>query len=243
MLQLTEVFSAPASRALSDQIADQLRKAIMTGQLKPGQHLVEHELATAMDMSRGPVRDALRILEQEHLVVRYPYRGTFVTGLTRQDAEEIYSFREALEMLAVRYVIARATDEQLGELDQLVDTMATRARTNYTQIGATELDLDFHHLLCRIAGHRRLLMAWESLQTQVRMLILTHRLLQPQDFEQRGVDFHRELVRSLRQRDLTLARITMQRHLASSYETILVSFDAAPALAAENAAESDSTRP
>ena len=104
--------SAPFSRTLSDQVAGQLRQAILMGRLKPGQRIVEHEIAQAMAISRGPVRDALRILQNERLVVQYPHRGAFVAWLTLRDAEEIYSIRRELEMLAVEFAVKYATDEQ-----------------------------------------------------------------------------------------------------------------------------------
>src|SRR5574341_1487362 len=87
---------APVSRTLGDHVIQQLRQAILTGQLKPGQRIVEREIAEAMQTSRGPVRDALKLLENERLVVRYPHKGTFVAWLSLRDAEEIYSLREAI---------------------------------------------------------------------------------------------------------------------------------------------------
>lgn len=216
---------APLSRTLSDQVADQLRSAILGGRLKPGQRLVEQEIAEEMQLSRGPVRDALRILETEHLVVRTPHRGTFVTWLTRQDVDEIYSFREILELLALRYALKRVTESQLDELEQLVNVMADQARSEYSQFDATDLDLQFHHMLCRISGHGRLLTAWEALQAQVRLLILTHRVLQPSDFREKGVEWHRRLVSVLRARDLPRAEEILRTHINASYETVVAAME------------------
>src|SRR5215468_10250770 len=94
---------------LSEKVADQLREAILKGQITPGQHIVELDVVNAMKISRGPVRDALRILENEHLVVRYPRRGTFVRPLELRDAEEIFSLREGLEMIALEYTVRYAS--------------------------------------------------------------------------------------------------------------------------------------
>ncbi len=158
--------SAPFSRTLSDQVANQLREAILRGQLKPGQRIVEHEIADAMALSRDPVREALKILQNERLVVQYPHRGAFVAWLTLRDAEEIYSLREALEVIALRYAIEYATDEQVEELGQVINRMTARVQQEYTQPEATELDLEFHHTLCRISGHSRVLAAWIALRGQ-----------------------------------------------------------------------------
>jgi DNA-binding GntR family transcriptional regulator len=215
---------APVSRTLGDHVIQQLRQAILTGQLKPGQRIVEREIAEAMQTSRGPVRDALKLLENERLVVRYPHKGTFVAWLSLRDAEEIYSLREAIELLAVDYIIRNATSEQIDELDKLVEAMAVQAERGYTQFEATDIDLDFHHTMCRISGHKRLLKAWETLNPQIRMLVLQHRTLLPDDFRQTGVEWHRQIVQALRQRDIKQAQRLMRRHIAASLESAVRTF-------------------
>lgn len=192
----------------------------MRGQLVPGQHVVEKDIVEAMGLSRGPVRDAFRILENQGLVVRYPHRGTFVAGMAVQDAEEIYSLRGALEILAADYAIKNATDAQFDELDRIVDRMAERIETNYTQVEAIELDMQFHDALYQISGHSRLQTAWVALRGQVSLLILTHRRLDPADFREKGVAYHRQIVACLRQRDTEAVRAAVRRHLASSFDTI-----------------------
>ncbi|NLF01389.1 MAG: GntR family transcriptional regulator [Anaerolineales bacterium] len=214
--------SAPSSRTLSDHVADELRRAILTDRLKPGQRIVEREIAEAMDTSRGPVRDGLKLLENEGLVVRYPHRGTFVARLTERDAEEIYSLRVALETLAAEYAIRYATDEQLDELDALVQAMATKVEQGYTEYDSTDLDLVFHRTLCRISGHKRVISAWENLNPQLRMLLLSHRTHDPADFREKGVQWHSRLVAALRQRDMRVARNVIIEHLAASFEGALL---------------------
>lgn len=210
--------SAPFNRTLSDQVANQLREAILRGQLKPGQRIVEHEIADAMALSRGPVRDALRILQNERLVVQYPHRGAFVAWLTLRDAEEIYSLRESLETLALQYAIKFATDEEVEELGKVIARMTARVKQEYTQPEATDLDLEFHYTLCRISGHSRVLEAWTALRGQVRLLILTHRILHPLDFRENAVEWHRQLLDAVRQRDSAAAEVVLRRHLAASFE-------------------------
>ena len=209
---------APFSRTLSDQVVRQLRQAILSGQLKPGQRIVESEIAQAMALSRGPVRDALKILENERLVVHYPHRGAFVAWLTLRDAEEIYSLREALEAVALHSAIKYATDEQVGELSHVINRMTARQQEQYTQTEATDLDLEFHHTLCRISGHGRVLAAWTALRDQVRLLILTHRILHPMDFRDNAAEWHRQLADAVRDRNGQLAEDVLRKHLAASYE-------------------------
>jgi len=209
---------APLSRTLGDEVVKQLRQAILRGQLKPGQRIVENEIAQAMALSRGPVRDALKVLENERLVVRHPHRGACVAWLTLRDAEEIYSLREALEVLALHHAIKSATEEQIAELGQVVEQMTVLMQQDYSQGEATDLDLEFHHTLCRISGHGRALAAWKALRDQVRLLLLTHRIFHPMDFRENAADWHRQLFEAVRLRDAESAETVLRQHLAASFE-------------------------
>ncbi len=202
----------PGSRVLSEHVANQLREAIVSDQLKAGQRIVEGEIAAAMKTSHGPVRDALLILENEGLVVRYPHRGTYVAELSLKDAEEIYSLRMAIESLAVTYALRRATPADLDELDALVQRMADKVAEGYNAGEATELDMTFHRTLCQISGHGRALAAWEALSAQTRILLLSRFKKRPGDFQASAVEWHRRLVDVLRRGDLAQAQSELRTH-------------------------------
>jgi DNA-binding GntR family transcriptional regulator len=217
-----EALRAPSKRTLSDHVADQLRQAILTNQFEPGQRLVEQDIAESMEMSRGPVRDALKQLETEGLVVRQSYRSTFVAKPTLEDVEEIYTLREALESLAIRYAIKNASDEQLDELEEIVQSMATLVeQSDFTQLEATELDMTFHRKLCEMSGHQRLLSAWLSLSAQIRLVVLTHRIRNPRDMKERAIEWHLHIVNAMRSRDVDKALDELKRHLAVSTEWVM----------------------
>lgn len=215
---------APPSRVLSDHIAAELREAIIADRLKAGQRIVEREIAEAMQTSPGPVRDALLQLESEGLVERYPHRGTFVTKLGNEDAEEIYSLRRAIESLAVSFVVKRATDSDLKELDDLVEEMAGMISGDYGISEATELDMAFHRALCRISGHGRALAAWDALSGQTRILLMSRITRHPRDFQERVVIWHRRLVDALRERNLERAQEELRRHLAATLSALSPSY-------------------
>jgi DNA-binding GntR family transcriptional regulator len=227
------VFSAPVQRTLSDFITNQLRQAILTDELKPGQRLVENDLAQKMQTSRGPIRDALRTLENEGLVTRKSHRGAFVKSLTKEDALEIFSLREALESLAIKLAVQNASEKDVQRLDQLTAEMEQLSQQkDYDQLEATELDLAFHYALCKSSGHSRLILAWEHIRSQLQILILKHRYANPHDLETRGVRWHTEIVDALRNRDLENAMTTLHKHITGSIEWISQVMD-------ENAAEQD----
>ncbi|HEX7556290.1 MAG TPA: GntR family transcriptional regulator, partial [Leptolinea sp.] len=161
--EMDSILTAPSQRILSDYVADRLRQAILLGQFQPNQRLLEQDIAESMKTSRGPIRDALKILENEGLVTRETHRGAFVAELNPEDMHEVNTLREVLEALAIKYVIQRATSSQLDELEQIVHAMESMALKDYGQKEATDLDIEFHHTLCRLSGHKRVMTAWEAL--------------------------------------------------------------------------------
>jgi DNA-binding GntR family transcriptional regulator len=218
--EINNLLSAPTQRTLSDYVADQLRQAILSDKIKPGQRLVEQELAESMQTSRGPVRDALKILENEGLLLRQPHRGAIVAELKPEDVIEIYTLREALENLAIRFAIRNATREQVDELGRIVQAMEQLAQSDYDQVDATDLDMEFHYTLCKISGHKRLLTAWVAMSAQIRLVLLKHRLWNPKDHRERSVVWHARIVESLRQGDLDQAQKELHVHMAASKEWI-----------------------
>lgn len=211
--------AAPLSRTLSDQVADQLRQAILLGQLKPGQRIIEQEIAEALALSRGPVRDALRVLQNERLIVINPYRGASVAKLTLRDAEEIYTLRVALELLALNNAVENASDAQIGELTRVVERMEAAVRESPDNHAVLiDTDLDFHETLVRVSGHSRVVSAWAALRGQVSLLMLTHEVLGVLDMAEIAVTWHRQLVDQMLRRDAPAAEETLRRHLARSYE-------------------------
>jgi DNA-binding GntR family transcriptional regulator len=161
---------APARRrGLADEVADRIREAIFNGAYAPGEQLREVELSGEMDVSRGPVREALRLLEREGLVHCAWHRGTTVTTLSAEDVAELDSLRGALEDLAVRLVVAHASDEDLASIEKTAGLMdhATDAHE------MVRLDIAFHDAVFTAARHRRLMEAWESLRCQVHLFLLT----------------------------------------------------------------------
>src|SRR3954453_425394 len=119
---------APARRrGLADEVADRIREAIFAGVYAPGAQLREVELSGALDVSRGPVREALLHLEREGLVRSAWHRGSTVTTLSPEDVAELVSLRGALEELAVRQVIAHASDEDIATIAKVAGLMERAA--------------------------------------------------------------------------------------------------------------------
>ena len=128
---------------LRDVVFNTLREAILKGDLKPGERLMELQLASKLGVSRTPIREAIRMLEQEGLAVTMPRKGAEVAKMTLKDMEDVLEIREALDELAVRIACEKITDEQLKRLMDAKDLFETSTRTGDVKKIA-EADVRFH---------------------------------------------------------------------------------------------------
>jgi GntR family transcriptional regulator, gluconate operon transcriptional repressor len=144
-----------APRSLTEEAADEIRTQILRGGFKPGQHLVEAKIAHELDISRGPVREAFKLLRAEGLLKEEPRRGTFVVSLSAQDVRDIYGLRGALEGRAAR-LLTRSQDPAV--LDALRDSLEAidAAVAKGDAVAASRADLAFHETLCRLCGNGRI---------------------------------------------------------------------------------------
>jgi GntR family transcriptional regulator, gluconate operon transcriptional repressor len=140
-------------QTLGAQAADAIRELIVSGQLAAGDRIVEARVAERLGISRGPVRDALRLLSQEGLVRDEPRRGTFVVQLTAHDVRDIYELRIALETTAVRLIIQQDRPEPLAQIRGVIEDMRAVARNAPL---AARQDLRFHGTVCAVSGNSRL---------------------------------------------------------------------------------------
>lgn len=147
--------------SLGAQIANVLRQRIVRGQLAPGERITEEALAEEFHVSRGPVRDALTQLSFEKLVRIQRPRGVFVVGLTRDDVDQLYSLRGALEQLALSRAIRVQDEARWRTMVDAVERMLKAAERN-DHASFVEADLDFHSHIYSLADHPRLEGAWRQ---------------------------------------------------------------------------------
>lgn len=196
--------------ALGEQLADLLRTRIVSGLLEPGTHLVEDGLAAEYDVSRGPVRDALRILQGEGLVDG-KRRGLFVRPLSEDDIAELYEVREAIEQLACRLAIQRGGDwtpaeRELAGLFQAADTKDLHR--------FAVCDLAFHSYFYELSGNARLQAVWSQHRpTFAALLDVTN--AQDKDLHPAAAD-HGTLLQLARERQYDAFAAELTSHLAGS---------------------------
>ena len=204
--------------SFAQRAAASMREAILSGELRPGSQLVEAEIASEMKISRAPVREAVRTLEEEGLVERIPYKGAFVTNITREDIGEVYSLRAAVEAFSVQLATEKATADDLARLHDIVKQMRAAARQNDLDT-VTELDLEFHNAICEIARHKLLLQFWHALEQKIRLILAMRHRLHREISE--VVEMHRPLLEAIEKQDSKTASEVMKEHIVTSGEFIV----------------------
>ncbi|WP_308797763.1 GntR family transcriptional regulator [Agromyces silvae] len=151
-----------------ETVADVLRDAITSGRLQPGQKLTEAGIAEQLGTSRAPVREALRQLEQEGLVISYPYRGTEVLGVSQEEIEHVLvPVRVALEKYAFRKAMPRLEEADYERLESVIASMDAAAAAGDTGSLADE-DIRFHETVVELSEQQHCLQIWKSIQPRVR---------------------------------------------------------------------------
>jgi DNA-binding GntR family transcriptional regulator len=217
------IFEAPRSKVLRQEVVHAIERALLVGSLTPGQRLNETEIARQMGISKGPVREALRQLEQFGLVVSYPQRGTFVAEITPAVASEAFSLRTVLESYAARLAIARLDDADLARMQEILEQADALPPETGRLLKRAELDLAFHDEIYRLSGHRLLQEAWGNLRAKFRVLLVATGVLddaapgRPSTYARR----HAPILAALAARDPAAAEAAIARHLADGERLLL----------------------
>ena len=214
----------PPKRNLADDVTERLRDAILNGSFKPGQVLREELLSTMLDISRGPVREALIRLEREGLVQVRRHRGAVVALLSRTDVEEVYSLRLAIERLAVQNAVRHATEADFAAMKDIIRAFDSALAHNPSEHEIARLDLQFHDIIYRAARHQRLYDCWANLRSQIYIFLLSRNIANS-DFREITLAGHTHVLDVLRTRDEAQATVVIEEHLRAAYERVIVEFN------------------
>jgi DNA-binding GntR family transcriptional regulator len=206
-------------RVLADEVADAIRNAIFAGRIDLGQRLVEEELASMLNVSRGPVREALVVLSQEGLVYMERHRGATVAQLGLDEVHEIYTLRMALERLAAECICRQATDADFERISAVLQQFDKLPRP-LTRSKVAGLDVAFHDAIFQAAHHERLYRAWLSLRSQI-FLYLVFRGALRHDFAQSWLKDHEDLLEVLTRRKRAPAVKLVEAHIDGTYQRVL----------------------
>lgn len=198
------------AESLGAQVAGVLRQRIVRGELAPGERITEEALAEEFSVSRGPIRDALTQLSFEKLVEVQRPRGVYITGLTQDDVDQLYSLRGALEQLALARAMRVEDDARWAGMVAAVERMADAADAGDHAAFVTA-DLDFHSQIYALADHPRLEGAWNQyLPTFTALLEVT--INHDEDLHESSED-HVRLLQVMRTGDPAEAAEVLAAHL------------------------------
>jgi DNA-binding GntR family transcriptional regulator len=210
----TPVTSAPIqrSKSLHEQVYEAVRTRILSGQLRPGERLVETQLAQELQVSRTPLREALRKLQQEGLLAAEVGGGLRVATLSIQDAIELYDCRLALEGFAIAAACQQATPDQLEAMETWV--LAAEADTTGDPVRLLDVDYGFHHAIAAASGNGRLVILLDQLFDAMALLRIQTLQHNPKVLNIRLE--HRAIWTAIAQRDPAAATAAIQAHLLAS---------------------------
>ncbi|MGC0332677.1 DNA-binding GntR family transcriptional regulator [Streptomyces sp. SAI-170] len=198
--------------AVRERVLAALRQEIIAGRLRPGDRLVERELAERFGVSRVPVREAIRALVAEGFVHFETPRRTVVRRLTPADVKELFELREALEVYAAGLAATRATPDDLAELAELLDRAATATRADDAET-ITDVNTRFHDRILATAGNSLLISVMEPVDGRLRWLTRRN-----EEWPQLLTE-HRELYDAIASGDPDRARTHALDHVRANYRS------------------------
>jgi len=201
---------------LRAHVAERLRMAILAGDIPPGAPLVETALSRRFDVSRGPLREALRQLIEEGLVVTVPYTGTHVAPLSVEDVQEIYSLRTALETFAFEQIWARRDERFRAELGRRNDALLASIDAGDDRASIFN-ELEFHGLVYEASDHRLLQRAWHGLRGRLQLYWAAHHRAHGMRGPRR--DSHDSYIAAALGTDLAAMRSEIADHMRRGAET------------------------
>lgn len=203
---------------LREVIFNTLKEAIISGELKPGERLMEVRLAEKMGVSRTPVREAIRKLELDGLVEMYPRKGAHVAELSVKNIIDVLEIRASLDGLATSLAAERIKDEEIKSLDQILSQFKSCAKKDNLQ-GTIKKDVEFHDLIYSASGNDKLIQIVCKLREQIQRF----RVIYLKDYSSHEVLIkeHQDIYEAISKRDGEKARIYAQKHIKKQEENII----------------------
>lgn len=205
-------------KPLREIVFEGIRDAILNQRMKPGERVLENQLAEELGVSRTPVREALHKLEQEGLIYFLPRKGAFVSEISLHDIEELYEIRGCLEGLACVLAAKRATAEEFKEMEQCL-IRENLYVDSQDVIATVTQDVNLHSIIYKAARNERLFNLLNNLREQIyRMRVVSTSL---PGRKKRSLDMHRKLVEAISQRNGAKARELAQKHMEDVREAMI----------------------
>ena len=203
---------------LRDVVFNTLRQAILRGEMEPGERLMEIQLAQKLGVSRTPIREAIRKLELEGLVIMIPRKGAEVAHITEKDMKDVLEVRSTLEELVVELAIKNVTDEKIEEL-KCANKVFESAIVSKDAVNIVEADVKFHDILYSMTNNARLIQIINNLREQMYRYRLEY--VKDTDYHIVLLNEHKELVNAIRAGKKEEARKIMKKHITNQEMTVI----------------------
>jgi phosphonate utilization transcriptional regulator len=204
--------------SLSSAAQQEIERMILAGEIPPGAKLTEAWLSEKLGISRGPIREAFRMLEESGLVKQEKNRGVFVRSIPLEEAIDIYDLRAVMDELVGRRLAVSITPEQMRRVKLVADQMDQAARGNDADTYHL-LNLQFHDLLVEFAGNRKMAAIYRKLVNEL-ALFRRRNLIHKEVLPQSAVE-HRQILKAIGSGDPELAARAMFAHVTESKERML----------------------
>ncbi len=203
--------------SLGGKVFQQLKNSILAGEFENGAELREIALSKKLGVSRTPIREALRQLEQEGLVEIYPNRGAYVKGITYKDVEDIFRIRAQLEGLCAEMAVSSITQEQLDKLDEII-LLSKFYEKKKDMEHLLKMDSQFHEVLFESCGSKMLEHQLKDYHQYVQKARL--RSLKRQERAKKSTMEHEEILDAIKARDAQKADELATRHILNAIANI-----------------------
>ncbi len=203
---------------LRDVVFNTLRQAILRGEMEPGERLMEIQLAQKLGVSRTPIREAIRKLELEGLVVMIPRKGAEVAHITEKDMKDVLEVRCTLEELAVSLACKKTTPEKIAELKK-ANKVFEAAIVSKDVVSIVEADVQFHDTIYAMAGNQRLIQIINKLREQM----YRYRLEYVKDARTHSIliDEHNDIIEKMGKKNVDDAKNMMRQHILNQEKGII----------------------
>ena len=195
---------------LKNQVIAEIQKAIIDGRLKPGERLNEAQISKEMGLSKSPVREAIKELTAGGILIAEPFKGTYVKGLSRKEARELFSLRRILETHAIELILPDITQKDLNSLGRIIEKMKVAAEKGDKK-RLSDLDLNFHRQIIELSGHELLSEIWDKIVVRARIYL--YQKSQVIGDLNKLYLLHKNLFELLREKDTEIVKKTLEDHL------------------------------
>lgn len=203
---------------LRDVVVNTLRQAILRGELKPGERLMEVQLANKLGVSRTPIREAIRKLELEGLVLMIPRKGAEVADITEKSLMDVLEVRKALEELAVQLCCDKITGKEIEELHRAADDFRRILKTSDDVTEIAEADVRFHDIIYLATGNQKLIQILNNLREQ--MYRYRVECIKRKESHPILIAEHEEIIRRIENKEKKEAADIVCRHIDNQAEVV-----------------------